>query len=263
MDIDASLKRGEGSFNAEPAVILGIQKQPGVNTLELTHRLDAVIADLRATLPEGMEIQQHIFRQADFIQVSIDNVAIALRDGAVLVVVIVLFFLFSGRATLITALTIPLSLVTAVLVIRWLGGSLNTMTLGGMAIAVGALVDDAIIDVENFATLIIVLVFVPLFFLHGVEGRLLAPLGLAYVVSLGASLTVTPALASGLGLLPLELAAGEPGAEIQAPMAAVILYGLISSTLLNMFVVPALYLRFGARGKMWKKPVQVLAAGDF
>ena len=185
-----------------------------MNTLELTHRLDAVIADLRATLPEGMEIQQHIFRQADFIQVSIDNVAIALRDGAVLVVVIVLFFLFSGRATLITALTIPLSLVTAVLVIRWLGGSLNTMTLGGMAIAVGALVDDAIIDVENvarrlrennllvlearkptavvvfeasrevrgsivFATLIIVLVFVPLFFLHGVEGRLLAPLGLA------------------------------------------------------------------------------------
>jgi CzcA family heavy metal efflux pump len=173
-----------------------------------------------------------LLRQADFIENGVDNVSEALRDGALLVILIVGLFLFSGRATVITALAIPLSLVVTVLVLDALGATLNTMTLGGMAIAVGALVDDAIIDVENvvrrlrerapddtrssldvvfeaskeirgsivFATLIIVLVFVPLFFLHGVEGRLLEPLGIAYVISLLASLlvalTVTPTLCS-------------------------------------------------------------------
>ena len=179
-----------------------------------------------------MEIDRNIFRQSDFIEVAIRNVVGALRDGAILVIAIVFLFLASVRATGITVLAIPLSLVTAILAMRALGASINTMTLGGLAIAVGALVDDAIIDVENvvrrlrenagdqgghlhylgvvfeasreirgsivFATLIIILVFLPLFFLSGVEGRLLAPLGFAYVVSLAASLvvalTVTPAL---------------------------------------------------------------------
>jgi CzcA family heavy metal efflux pump len=244
--IGPALKLGEGSHDARPAVVLGIQKQPGANTLELTRRLDAVLDDIQATLPRGMEIDRHIFRQSDFIEVAIRNVLGSLRDGAVLVIAIVFLFLASLRATGITVLAIPLSLVTAVLAMRALGGSINTMTLGGMAIAVGALVDDAIIDVENvarrlrengqlpedqrrnaltvvfdaskeirgsivYATVIIVLVFLPLFFLSGVEGRLLQPLGFAYVVSLAASLvvalTVTPVLCSLL--LPTSRAVRE------------------------------------------------------
>lgn len=226
-------RRGTGAYKGQSAVVLGVQKQPGVNTLALTERLDDVIDELRTTLPEGVRVETDAFRQADFIRVSIDNLTSALRDGAILVVLIVFGFLFSVRATAIALVAIPLSLLVAVLTIRWLGGSLNTMTLGGMAIALGALVDDAIIVVENivrrlrenaakpaserassarvvldatreiegsivFATLIIMLVFLPLFFLSGVEGRLLQPLGLAYVVSLAASLlvalTVTPVL---------------------------------------------------------------------
>ena len=229
----AAPRRGTGAYKGQSAVVLGIQKQPGVNTLALTERLDAIIHELQLSLPDGMRIETDAFRQADFISVSIDNLAKALRDGAILVIAIMFVFLFSGRATAIALVAIPLSLLVAVLTIRWMGGSLNTMTLGGMAIALGALVDDAIIVVENivrrlrenaarpaadrssslnvvfdatreiegsivFATLIILLVFLPLFFLSGVEGRLLQPLGLAYVISLAASLlvalTVTPVL---------------------------------------------------------------------
>ncbi|MEX2500344.1 MAG: efflux RND transporter permease subunit [Wenzhouxiangellaceae bacterium] len=233
VQIGPAPRRGTAAHNGEPAVVLGIQKQPDVNTLALTRRLDRTIGEIQASLPEGMRIETDAFRQADFIRVAIDNLGTALRDGAVLVVVIMFAFLLSARATGIALLAIPLSLLTAVLTIRALGGSINTMTLGGMAIALGALVDDAIIVVENivrrlrqnrmrtaearrpdlnvvyeatreiegsivFATLIIILVFVPLFFLAGVEGRLLEPLGLAYIVSLAASLlvalTVTPVL---------------------------------------------------------------------
>ena len=233
--IGAAPKRGVGSHNGKPAVILGIQKQPVANTLELTARLDRTLAEIQAGLPAGMKIETHIFRQADFIDVSIDNLRAALIEGAVLVIAIVFAFLLSARATAITLLAIPLSLLAAVLSMKALGVSINTMTLGGMAIALGALVDDAIIVVENivrrlrenlaepesaragaphvvfeatreiqgsivFATLIIVLVFLPLFFLSGVEGRLMVPLGFAYVVSLAASLlvaiTVTPVLAA-------------------------------------------------------------------
>jgi len=228
-------KRGVGAHNGKPAVVLAVQKQPGANTLELTAQLDRTMADIQASLPPGMKLETRIFRQADFIATSIDNLLAALRDGAILVIAIVLAFLLSGRATFITLLAIPLSLVVAILAMQVLGATLNTMTLGGMAIALGALVDDAIIVVENivrrlrqnaarpveerraitavvldatheiqgsivFATLIIMMVFLPLFFLSGVEGRLLAPLGFAYVVSLAASLlvaiTVTPVLAS-------------------------------------------------------------------
>ena len=228
-------KRGTAASNGQPAVVIGIQKQPLANTLTLTEALDGVLAEIQSTLPEGMSIETHVFRQADFISLAIDNLTAALRDGAILVVVIVFAFLMSVRATLITLLAIPLSLVAAVLAMKAMGATINTMTLGGMAIALGALVDDAIIVVENivrrlrehqlkpeaqrppmlttvfeatreiqgsivFATLIIMLVFLPLFFLSGVEGRLLAPLGFAYVVSLAASLvvavTVTPVLSS-------------------------------------------------------------------
>jgi CzcA family heavy metal efflux pump len=226
-------KRGEGSANGSPAVVFGVQKQPGANTLTVTAAMDQVLDDLEDELPEGARLDRFVFRQADFIEVAIDNVREALRDGALLVVLIMLMFLADVRASLITLTAIPISLLVSALVLEALGASVNTMTLGGMAIAIGALVDDAVIDVENvyrrlrenaarppeqrrgslavvrdasleirssivFATLIIVLVFVPLFFLSGVEGRLLHPLGLAYVVALLTSLvvavTATPAL---------------------------------------------------------------------
>ncbi|MBI4905158.1 MAG: efflux RND transporter permease subunit [Acidobacteria bacterium] len=235
--IGPALKRGEGSHNAEPAVVLGIQKQPGANTLELTRRLDATLDEIQKGLPPGMVIDKQVFRQADFIQRSLENLTAALRDGAILVVIVVVVFLMNMRAAIITLLAIPLSVLTAVITMNWFGFTINSMSLGGLAIAIGELVDDAIIDVENvmrrlrenalrpegerlpaveviyrasteirgsvvFATIIVVLVFLPLFALSSVEGRLLAPLGFAYIVSLSASLvvalTVTPALCSFL-----------------------------------------------------------------
>jgi CzcA family heavy metal efflux pump len=230
-------KRGDGSFDGSPAVVLGVQKQPGVNTLDLMRRLDAELDAIATALPAGMELHRHVFRQSDFIEVAVGNVQAALRDGALLVILVVLLFLASIRASLVTVVAIPLSMLAAILVLDALGASLNTMTLGGLAIAVGELVDDAVIDVENvvrrlrenaarpeperrptleivlaasreirtsivFATFVVALVFMPLFALSGVEGRLLAPLAIAYVVSLLASLavalTVTPVLASYL-----------------------------------------------------------------
>jgi len=226
-------RRGSASINGAPGVLLGVQRQPGANTLELTKRLDAALAELERELPEGMALKRDLMRQADFIEAAVHNVAIALRDGAVLVVAIVGLFLMNLRSTFITLTALPLALLAAVSVLHWMGESINTMTLGGLAIAIGALVDDAIIDVENvfrrlrenaalplekrrpamavvldasvevrasivFATVVIALVFLPLFFLEGVEGRLLRPLGLAYIVGLLASLlvavTVTPVL---------------------------------------------------------------------
>jgi CzcA family heavy metal efflux pump len=226
-------QRGTASYKTRPAVILSVQKQPDANTLALTQEIDRLLAGLARSLPKGVSIETENFRQADFIQVAISNVLAALRDGAILVVIVLFLFLGNFRATLISALAIPLSLVAGILVLSLFGQGLNTMTLGGLAIAIGALVDDAIIDVENvfrrlrqekerpegarrsalevvfqassevrgailFATLIIVLVFLPLFVLPGMEGRLLRPLGLAYVAALVASLlvslTVTPVL---------------------------------------------------------------------
>ncbi len=230
----AALKRGEGARNGKPAVIVGVQKQPGANTVELTARLDRELDTLQRELPPGITIDRQIFRQSDFIEIAIQNVISALRDGGLLVVIIVVLFLANLRAAAITLTAIPLSLAAAVLALRAFDSTINTMTLGGMAIAIGALVDDAIIDVENvvrrlrenaarpsdeqrsaavvvreatleirtsivFATVIIVLVFFPIFGLSGVEGRLLTPLAFAYIVALLASLCVaiivTPALA--------------------------------------------------------------------
>ena len=229
----AAFKRGEGSRSGKPAVIVGVQKQPGANTIEVTARLDRALDTLQQELPSGTTIDRRIFRQSDFIEVAIDNVIRALRDGGILVVVVVLIFLANLRASAITLTAMPLSLAAAVLALRAFGASINTMTLGGMAIAIGALVDDAIIDVENvvrrlrenharppaeqlpasvivreatleirssivFATVIIVMVFLPVFGLEGIEGRLLSPLAFAYIVALLASLAVaivvTPAL---------------------------------------------------------------------
>ena len=235
--IGAAPRFGDASVNAQPGVVLAVQKQPGANTLALTARINEELAVIQPTLPAGMHIETALFRQADFITTAIGNVVKALRDGAIFVVIILFLFLWNARATAISLVAIPLSLVVAIFAMQLLGITINTMTLGGMAIAIGALVDDAIIDVENVfrrlredhhrpleerhgalrivydasreirasivnATMIIIVVFIPLFFLGGVEGRLLRPLGFAYVVSILASLlvavTVTPVLCSYL-----------------------------------------------------------------
>jgi CzcA family heavy metal efflux pump len=235
--IGPAVKLGEGSANAQPAVILTVQKQPATNTLALSERIEETLAEIEVALPPGIAIKRGIFQQASFIETAVDNVLEVLRDGAVLVVVILFFFLWSARTTFISALAIPLSLVAAVFALQFLSITINTMTLGGMAIAIGALVDDAVIFVENAfrrlrenrlrsaehqkpplevifmaareirasivtATFIISVVFVPLFFLSGIEGRMLRPLGIAYIVSIMASLavalTVTPALSAYL-----------------------------------------------------------------
>ena len=231
--IGAAPKRGTGSYNTNEAVVLAIQKQPNVNTIELTKKIELGIDEIQKNLPEGMKIEKDLFKQASFINAAIDNLINALRDGAILVIIIVMLFLLSTRATLITLVAIPLSLFSTIFLLNFLDITINTMTLGGMAIALGVLVDDAIIVVENiirrlqqnsekeasqqlsrlkvvadatfeiqgtivFATLIILLVFIPIFFLEGMEGRLLAPLGIAYVSALVASfvvaITITPVL---------------------------------------------------------------------
>lgn len=226
-------RRGTGSADGQPAVILTVQKNPGTNTLALTRQIDQVLDAFARTLPKGVELRRNIFRQADFITVSIQNVLHALRDGVIFVIVILWLFLLNVRTTLITLTALPLSLGGALLVLHAWGASINVMTLGGIAVAIGSLVDDAIVDVENvfrrlrqnaalppaerrarlpivyeasvevrsaivLATAMIVLVFIPLFFLSGVEGRFFRPLGTAYIVSLAASLlvamTITPVL---------------------------------------------------------------------
>ena len=235
--IGASVKIGDGSLRGEPAVIMTVMKQPNVNTLQLTNQIDTAIADLKKTLPADLNINTKIFRQADFIDASISNIQKTLIEGSIFVVIILFLFLMNWRATAISLVAIPISLLTAVLTLKWLGFTINTMSLGGMAIAIGDLVDDAIIDVENVfrrlkenaskpveerqnklkiiydasveirtsvinATFIIIVAFLPLFFLSGMEGRLLAPLGIAFIVALFASLvvaiTVTPVLCSYL-----------------------------------------------------------------
>ncbi|PLX29176.1 MAG: CusA/CzcA family heavy metal efflux RND transporter [Ignavibacteria bacterium] len=237
IEIGAAPRIGTASTDGEASVILTIQKQPHANTLDITEAIDRAVEEIRPQLPEGISIDAHVFRQADFITRAIDNVVGALRDGAILVVLILLLFLSNIRVTVLSVIAIPLSLLITFLVFHFAGIAINTMTLGGMAIAIGALVDDAIIYVENVfrrlrlnlaipeherqetrdvilsaskeilspmvhATFIIIIVFLPLFFLSGLEGRLLLPMGIAYVTSILASLivavTVTPVLSSFL-----------------------------------------------------------------
>jgi len=235
VEFGARIKRGDAGSNGKPAVIMSIQKQPGASTIELTEKVETAVKELQTTLPPDIEINTNLFRQSNFIEASIGNVIAALRDGAILVAIILFLFLLNFRTTFITLTAIPLSFVVTFLVLWAFGISINTMTLGGLAVAIGELVDDAIVDVENvyrrlkenrllenprssleviyraslevrssivYATIIVALVFLPLFMLTGVEGRLLAPLGLAYITSLVASLfvslTITPVLASYL-----------------------------------------------------------------
>jgi HME family heavy-metal exporter len=231
VQVAPAVKRGDGSYNGRPAVILSVQKQPTADSVKLTREVEQAIDELARTRPAGVEAPSFLFRQADFIEHSIGNVAEALRDGAVMVAIVLFAFLLNVRTTLISLTAIPLSLLATAVVFRWFGLSINTMTLGGLAIAIGELVDDAVVDVENvlrrlrenralpaprpalevvaaasrevrsgvvYATVIVVLVFVPLFALPGIEGRLFTPLGLAYIVSILASMgvatTVTPVL---------------------------------------------------------------------
>ncbi|PZR12177.1 MAG: CusA/CzcA family heavy metal efflux RND transporter [Flavobacterium psychrophilum] len=230
-------KIGDAAKSGKPAVVLTVQKQPSTNTLELTEKIDQVVADLKKTLPADINVDTHVFRQADFINASISNIQKTLMEGTIFVIVILFLFLMNWRATVISLLAIPISLIVAILTLKWMGFTINTMSLGGMAIAIGDLVDDAIIDVENVykrlkenaqlppelqknkftvifdasfeirhsvinATFIIIVAFIPLFFLSGMEGKLLAPLGIAFIVALFASLivsiTLTPVLCSYL-----------------------------------------------------------------
>ena len=227
----ARIKRGDASFNAQPAVILSVQKQPTADTVTLTREIEAALQELNRNMPTGITVDDILFKQANFIEASVNNVEEALRDGAIMVAVILFLFLLNFRTTFISLTAIPISILVTVLVFHYFHLSINTMTLGGLAIAIGELVDDAVVGVENvvrrlrlnrmttspqpiitvistatlevrsaiiYATLIIVLVFVPLFALSGIEGRLFAPLGVAYIVSIIASMlvsvTLTPVL---------------------------------------------------------------------
>ncbi len=230
-------KIGEGSLNASPSVILTITKQPDVNTLELTNRLQEAVNEMQLSLPPRVTLHSDIFKQSNFIEASISNLKTTLLEGAFFVALVLFIFLMNWRTTIISLIAIPISLVVSIIVLKIMGYTINTMSLGGMAIAIGALVDDAIIDVENvfkrlreniklpinerlpaltviydasmeirssiiIATLIIIVSFVPLFFLSGMEGRLLTPLGISFITSVLTSLvvavTLTPVLCSYL-----------------------------------------------------------------
>lgn len=230
-----AIKRGDASINGKSAVILTVEKQPGASTIDLTNEVEKALAELQQTLPKDVKLNSKIFQQKNFIVNSLKNVEEALRDGFILVIIILFMFLLNFRTTIITLTAIPLSLITTAIIFKLFGISINTLTLGGLAIAIGELVDDAIVDVENvhrrlgenwkstspkpilkvvydassevrnsivYATIIVVLVFIPLFSMQGIEGKIFAPLGVAYITSIVASLivslTVTPALCSYL-----------------------------------------------------------------
>jgi HME family heavy-metal exporter len=296
-DSSAFVKQADGTFAGGPCVILTVNKQPGADTRELTERVTAALEELKKTLPPDIRVASELYQQKKFIDLAIENVMAALRDGSILVAIILFAFLLNFRTTFITLTAIPLSIVVTGLVFKWFGMSINTMTLGGLAVAIGELVDDAIVDVENiyrrlrenrlgaspkpallvvfqasaeirnsivFSTLIIVLVFIPLFALSGMEGRLFTPLGTAYIVSilasLGVSLTVTPVLSylllpnskvarrekEGVVLRLLKaLAARVIGFSLKRPTpvlivaaAAVLLSGIAMSRMQNDFMPP-------------------------
>ncbi len=253
----AALKRGDASINGKPAVILAIEKQPGTNTVALTDEIEKACADLQMSLPRDVKLNPKIFQQKSFITNSLNNVIEALRDGFILVIIILFLFLMNLRTTVITLTAIPLSLVITAIIFKAFDISINTLTLGGLAIAIGELVDDAIVDVENvyrrlrenrnlpqpkpvlevvylassevrnsivYATIIVVLVFLPLFYMQGIEGRIFAPLGIAYITSILASLvvslTLTPVLCSYLLKIEGKEQKGKPKSRWQKFISA-------------------------------------------
>ncbi|TKG92844.1 efflux RND transporter permease subunit [Puteibacter caeruleilacunae] len=285
---------GMGSYEGKNAVIMTITKQPNINTLELTEELKAALNDIQSTLPKDVKINTDVFDQSEFINTSVNNVQRALIEGGILVIVILFLFLMNYRTTLISLLAIPLSLLISIISLKWMGITINTMTLGGMAIAIGSLVDDAIIDVENVykrlrqnvtlakeerqpilkviydasveirasilnATLIIIVAFIPLFFLSGMEGRMLKPLGIAYIVSLFASLfiavTLTPVLCSLLLTNEQRLKKHEKGSWVEQNLKALYQKGLerilrnrvitLSVTSVLLLFAIGLYFNFG------------------
>lgn len=243
--------RGTGGSAGHPAVVVGVKKAPFTNTLEITKNIDLMLDDLQGALPAGVELDRHVMRQSEFIMLSLTNLLHVLRDAAFFVAVVLILFLMNVRTTLITLTAIPLSVAVAMLFLDWIGMTINVMTLGGLAIAIGELVDDAIIDVENvyrrlaenarlpeaerkakavvvfdasneirssvvFATVIIVAVFVPLLFLQGIEGRFFQPMGMAYIVSILASLLVALTVVPALCKLLLRADGGK--AEKEGPL---------------------------------------------
>lgn len=233
--LGAAIKRGDGAFKGKEAVILSIEKQPTASTVQLTDEILKAFEEIKTSLPKDVKVQTDVFQQKTFIQNALTNVEHALRDGFILIVIILFLFLLNFRTTVITLTAIPLSLVITAIIFKIFGISINTLTLGGLAIAIGELVDDAIVDVENvfrrikenkisqypkpllqvvysassevrnsivYATIIVVLVFIPLFYLQGIEGKIFIPLGIAYITSIIASLlvslTITPVLCSYL-----------------------------------------------------------------
>lgn len=234
-----SPKLGTASERAKPAVLITVTKQPNTSTIDLTEKLDAIMADLQKNLPADVHVSTDIFRQSRFIDSSIDNVKNSLFEGSFFVVIVLFLFLMNIRTTVISLVALPLSLLVSILTLHYMGLTINTMSLGGMAIAIGSLVDDAIVDVENVykrirenhllpsdqqrsilevvfdasrevrmpilnSTLIIVVSFVPLFFLSGMEGRMLVPLGIAFIVALFASTVVALTLTPRVVQLPVE-----------------------------------------------------------
>ena len=217
--IGSAVKIGDGSMNGKAAVIITVMKQPSTNTLKLTEQIDLGLAEIQSVLPSDVKIDPHVFRQANFIDASVNNVQKTLLEGSIFVIIVLFLFLMNWKATVISLVAIPISLIASILALNWLGFTINTMSLGGMAIAIGSLVDDAIIDVENVykrlkqnaarsrsertpmltviydasveirssiinATFIIIVAFLPLFFLSGMEGKLLVPLGISFIVFL-------------------------------------------------------------------------------
>lgn len=253
--IGSAVRMGMASRDGQPAIILSISKQPSINTLDVTEKIERNLQDIAKSLPADVHLDTHVFRQADFIETSVHNVGRALLEGAVFVIIVLFLFLGSFRTTVISVVAIPVSLLGTLIALYALGMDVNTMTLGGMCIAIGSLVDDAIIDVENVykrlrenrrlpqeerrpairivfeasseirssilnATFIIMVAFVPLFFLSGMEGRMLKPLGLAYIISLFMSLivamTLTPLLCNMILTGDRYLAANEQDSRVTA-----------------------------------------------
>jgi len=254
VEIGAAPKIGDGSFNGENAVLLTVTKQPNVNTINLTERINSALENIQKNAGDEVNFHTNIFNQARFIETSVNNVKKALIEGGILVVIILMLFLMNYRTTIISLVAIPLSLIVTIVVLELLGLTINTMSLGGMAIAIGMLVDDAIIDVENVykrlrqnvgckkehrkkplsvvfeaskeirpsimnATFIIIVAFIPLFFLEGMEGRMLRPLGISFIVALFASLivalTITPVLCSYLLTDEKKLAKQKEGSWLE------------------------------------------------